>query len=257
MLFHFWEYLIYFLRKEDSHSIHSPFFYKLYRNLQSYLKEHRKGDAAIEASRYNFLRSTERIPVTDYGAGSRWMRRRERRVSSIMKIAGTPLKFSLVYSFFCRQTPGMTALDLGGSLGINTAYLCKEVKGILYSFEGDPALLGLAQSHLHRFPSAQLIEGNLDESLYPILERLRSIDFVLMDANHRYKPTMAYFNAILPRLHAKSIVVIADIHWSCEMKRAWQEISSGPHIRAYIDLFDCGILFFQPSAYKQQYVWEI
>lgn len=257
MFFHFWEYLLYFLKKENSHSIHSPFIFNLYRNLKTYLKENRKGDLSIEAVRNDYLYSNLKVNSTDLGAGSRWFGKGKRPISTIMKRVGTPLKFSLIYSFLCGQTPAVTVLDMGTSLGINTAYLSRQVKGKLYSFEGDPELLALAGEHLRQFPQLQLVGGDLDLTLTEVLEGLSSIDFVLMDANHKYVPTLTYFNAILPKLHEKSIVVIADIHWSEEMKLAWEQIKKRPEIGTTIDFFDCGVMFFHQAAFKNHFVLEI
>lgn len=255
MLFHFWEYLLYFLKKENSHSLHSPFYFNLYRNLKIYIKK--GGNDQIEAIRKGFLGSNQKISSTDFGAGSRWFGKGKRSISAIMKRAGSPVKCSLIYSFLCKQTPAETVLDLGTSLGVNTAYLMREVKGTMYSFEGDPELLALAGKHLRPNPELYLIGGDLKLTLPKVLESLSTIDFVLIDANHRYAPTLAYFNAISPKLHKRSIVVIADIHWSGEMKLAWEEIKIRSDVGSSIDFFDFGVLFFHPSAFKNHFVLEI
>ncbi|WP_439482409.1 O-methyltransferase [Cyclobacterium plantarum] len=225
--------------------------------MKTYLRQNRKGDTSIESIRYGYLHSNLKVKSTDLGAGSRWFGKGKRSVSKIMRRIGTPLKFSLIYSFLCKQTPAAIVLDLGTSLGVNTAYLGRQVRGKLYSFEGDPELLALAGKHLSQFPQLQLIEGDLDLTLPEVLKDLPSVDFVLMDANHQYEPTLTYFDAILPKLHDKSIVVIADIHWSGEMKMAWEKIKTRPEIGSTIDFFDCGILFFQPATFKSHFVLEI
>lgn len=128
MLFHFWEYVIYFLKKEDEHSLHSPYYFRCYRELKNYLKKHSGGIGSLERKRKFFLKQNTKIFSNDLGAGSRWNSGSGRKVSTIMKRVATPLKFSLVYQFFCRQTPATVVLDLGTSLGINTAYLSESVK---------------------------------------------------------------------------------------------------------------------------------
>ncbi|EPR69062.1 O-methyltransferase [Cyclobacterium qasimii] len=237
MLFHSWEYFLYFLLKEDQHSIHSPFFFKLYQNLKVFLRDNRKGNRVIEEQRNTFLASQERIKRIDFGAGSRWDNGQMQQVGSIAKRATTPVKFSLLYQFLCRSTPAQTVLDLGTSLGINTAYLASVTSGQLYSFEGDPALGLLARNHLNRFNNVKIITGNLDETLGGMLADIERVDFVLLDANHRYQPTMDYFKKIGPKLHNNSIMVIADIHWSKEMRGAWDEIKVLPSVSSSIDFF--------------------
>ena len=257
MLFHSWEYFLYFLLKEDQHSIHSPFFFKLYQSLTLFLRKNRKGNLLIEEDRSAFLSSHQRIKRVDFGAGSRWDKGQMEHVAHIAKRATTPVKFSLLYQFLCMSTPGQTVLDLGTSLGINTAYLASVTKGRLYSFEGDPALVLLSRSHLNRFNNIKYITGNLDETLTNALENLGRIDFVLVDANHRYQPTMDYFKKIAPKLHQNSIMVIADIHWSKGMRKAWDEIRSLPSVSSSIDFFECGVLFFNPQEVKNDYILAI
>ena len=78
-----------------------------------------------------------------------------------------------------------------------------------------------------------------------------------MDANHRYEPTVNYFNSLLRVIHTKSIIIMDDIHYSEEMEKAWKEIKNHELVHASIDLFRCGILFFDPSLNKQHVVLQL
>lgn len=231
------------MHKEDQHSLHSPYYFNLYKDLKSYLKENKSGNPQIEKVRKKFLSSSQEILRTDYGAGSRWSRGQKQKVATIAKHVSTPLKFSLIYQFLCKLSPANTVLELGTSLGINTAYLATVSKGILYSYEGDPILAGLAREHLSKESHINFVTGNLNETLKISLSVLKSIDFVLMDANHSYEPTLDYFKQIVPKLHSESILVIADIHWSKQMKKAWQEIKNHPSVTGSIDFLNVVFYF--------------
>jgi predicted O-methyltransferase YrrM len=257
MLFQVWEYFRFFFLKEDHHSIHSPFFFSFYESLKGYIRDNRKGEEAIERQRRKFLGMSEKIQVTDFGAGSRWNFGGTRKVASIIKRSNTSIRFSLLYQFLCQQTPAITVLDLGTSLGINTAYLATVTKGELYTFEGDPALVALAKSHLGVFSSVGIVSGNIDSTLIKTLQNIECVDFALMDANHRYQPTMDYFRIISPRLHPNSILVIADIHWSKEMRKAWNELKALPSVTGSMDFFECGVLFFGKHGNNNDFVLEI
>ncbi len=257
MFFQLWEYLRYFLKKENEHSIHSPYYFQCYLGLQAYLRQNKKGNRKLEDLRRSFLHQATRIGSRDYGAGSRWLGRGNRKVSTVARRVISPLRTSLLYSYFCQLTPAANVLDLGTSLGINTGYLAKQVSGTLYSFEGDPNLLALASAHLGQFPTIRLVPGNLDKTLENVVRRLDSIDFVLMDANHRFDPTMAYFRTIFPKLHESSIVVVADIYWSRDMKRAWEELKGWPGVSGSLDFFACGILFFRPGSSSTHLVLDV
>lgn len=257
LVFQLWEYLLYFLKKENEHSIHSPYYFQCYCGLQAYLKTNRGGNRELEDLRKSFAGQKTLIQSRDYGAGSRWTSGSEKMISTIARRVVSPLRNSLIYAYFCQQTEARQVLDLGTSLGINTGYLREQVQGMLYSFEGDPSLLKLAEGYLGKFFNVQLVPGNLDESLQTVVNQLDRIDFVLMDANHRFGPTLGYFRTIYPKLHERSIVVVADIHWSREMKQAWEQLKAWPGVTGSIDFFDCGILFFRPSPNQTHLVLEV
>jgi predicted O-methyltransferase YrrM len=98
-----------------------------------------------------------------------------------------------------------------------------------------------------------LVEGNIDETLPEFVEANRKLDFVLLDANHRYEPTIKYFNLLVERMTSDAIVVVDDIYQSKEMAKAWEEIRSHKLVYGSMDLFRFGLLFFDSSLNKQHY----
>ena len=99
----------------------------------------------------------------------------------------------------------------------------------------------------------QLVEGNFDHTLDQVLKSTTPFDFVFIDGNHRLEPTVRYFNQILPNLHANSIVVLDDIHWSKEMEQAWETIQQHPAVSLTIDLFFIGIVFFRAEQKEKEH----
>ena len=83
------------------------------------------------------------------------------------------------------------------------------------------------------------------------------MELIYLDANHREAPTLRYFQQALPHLHPQGIMVLDDIHWSRGMYRAWQQIIQHPQVRISIDLFEAGLLFFDPSLPKAQLRWRV
>jgi predicted O-methyltransferase YrrM len=84
-------------------------------------------------------------------------------------------------------------------------------------------------------------------------QHFETIDFVFIDANHKYDAVIQYFNVILPKLTENSIVVFDDIYWSDGMTQAWNEIKNYPQVVATIDLFHIGIVFFNKNLTKKNY----
>ena len=68
---------------------------------------------------------------------------------------------------------------------------------------------------------------------------------------------MDYFSQIVPKLNAQSILIIADIHWSKQMNKAWQEIQKHPSVTGSLDFFECGVLFFGRQGLNNDYILDI
>ena len=66
-----------------------------------------------------------------------------------------------------------------------------------------------------------------------------------VDGNHRYEPTIRYFQLLLSHAHNDTILIFDDIHWSAEMEKAWKEIQQHPSVRCTVDLFYLGFVFLR------------
>ena len=244
----------YWLLQVDEHSLHSPFVYQLY---QEKIKQAKVGiDPNIEALRHQLKKRSQPLEIKDYGAGSRVNDRQIRQVKDIAKTASTPPQFSALLHLLIEHFEFTTVLELGTSLGLNSLYMSKDPKRALITFEGDPQLCQMASTHFEQFDrkNIQLVQGNIDDSLQPTLNGLSTIDMAYIDANHRYKPTLTYYQAIFEKCHPKSMIVLDDIHWSKEMNQAWEAIKARPEVSVSIDLFEGGLLFFDPDLTPGHYV---
>jgi len=150
-------------------------------------------------------------------------------------------------------------VELGTSLGITTLYLAARKKAKVFTFEGSDSIANVALTNFEYFntQNIELIEGNIDSTLPDFLQDPAKINFALIDANHRYEPTVRYFNQLSKRMADKGIIVIDDIHDTPEMERAWNELKRNDLVYASVDLFRCGMLFFDPALNKQHFVWSL
>jgi predicted O-methyltransferase YrrM len=148
-------------------------------------------------------------------------------------------------------------LELGTSLGINTMYLAQDGARTI-TLEGASDLANLAQQSFakHGLNNITVVPGNIDDTLPGILEKIGTVDFVFLDANHRYTPTMKYAAQLLPSIVNGGVMVVDDIHRSREMERAWEEIKGHQRIHCTVDLFRCGIAFVGTSLNKQHAVLQ-
>lgn len=252
-MFQLLAYIQYWLHQVDDHSLHSPFVFKFYNEL---IKQQHPKDEEIEALRAALKRQQDVITLKDFGAGSRVSKSDERKVSQIAKHASTPLPFSIFLRELVDYLKLETVVELGTSLGLNTLYLSANPETKIFTFEGDPSISKIAQTHFDKFnrKNIELIQGNIDTTYPEALKRINSIDLVYLDANHRYEPTLKYFDWTLEKCHTNSVIILDDIHWSKDMQRAWNELRKRPEISLSIDLFEAGLLFLNPELPEEHYI---
>ena len=249
------QFIRHWLYRVNAHSLHSPFLYDFYT--QVIAADDPTPFHAEEKLRKELLRDDTRLTIEDMGAGSRINNSNQRSIKSIARHASTPGRFSRLLARSIQYFDHQHILELGTSLGLNTLHMHRlNPQASIRTLEGSAEIAARAQSHFNQYgaTSIALTLGNIDETLANVLSGIDKVDFVYMDANHRYEPTLRYFEQILPKLHEQSIVVVDDIHWSREMNRAWQELTQRPEVSLSLDLFEGGFLFFDPKLQKECYL---
>lgn len=250
-------YISYRLKAGNSrgHGMHSPFVYAFIRELLQDRKQYPEY-AKLEAFRSQLRSNRETIDVLDLGAGSGNGGGRQRTVASIARNAAKSRKFAQLLFRMARHYRPQTMLELGTSLGISSAYLqLGNPAARLLTLEGAPAIADMARKNFRELGLERIeqITGNFGDTLPGALQQLGKVDLAFIDGNHRYQPTLHYFNSILPYTHNESILVFDDIHWSREMEQAWSEIKANPLTRCSIDLFTIGIVFLRREFYQPQH----
>lgn len=246
----------YWLDAVNLHSLQAPFVYEVYKNVIDKRKR-RPVDPAIEKIREKFKASTNSIEIEDYGSGSRKSNSSWRKVTDIASHGITQSKYSQIMSGLIEYMGYSNIVELGTSLGINTLYLSKQPQSRITTFEGSTSLVNIAAELLnHQRKNVNVVEGNIDITLPAYLESSDRIDFVFIDANHRYDATLKYFDLVINKSHDLTCFVFDDIHLSFEMATAWKHIIGHYQVTLTLDLFQIGIVFINPELRKQHYVLE-
>lgn len=249
-------FLSYWLNAVDEHSLHSPFFFDLYTT-QIKQRPHKGEFEHIEALRRKLLSDKRHITVDDHGSGH--TRKASRQISVIAAASSSPPRFSFLYYRLAKHFGVSSILELGTSFGINTLYLAEKSDASVTTLEGSTAIADVAALtfEFSGKKNVRMIVGNIDHTLPAYLLGIRRLDLAFMDANHRYEPTLRYFEWLLKKVHEKSVIIIDDIHYSAEMERAWKAIRNNRLVYATADLFRCGIVFFDPSLNKQHVILQV
>lgn len=254
--FQFQTYFTYWLDAVNRHSLHSPFFFDFYTRVVA-PKPHPTRLQTLESIRASLLQNTTRLTIQDLGAGPQQGQTTARTVQSIARTSISPERFAHLYHRIVRHFGHTHVVELGTSLGLNTLYLAAAGAQVT-TFEGAPEVAGIARGVFAQQPAARirLMEGDITNTLPAYLASSAKVDLAFVDANHRYEPTVRYFQQLLQKVHAQSMLIFDDIHYTPEMQQAWEEMRRHPLVYGSADLYRCGILFFDPSLNKQHVVLQ-
>jgi predicted O-methyltransferase YrrM len=208
-----------------------------------------------EILRNELLQNETKIEKIELGTGNK-----KNKKIKIKDIAKTVLKSSkeaqLMFKLVNYFQP-KNILEIGTSLGLTTSYIASaNTHANVVSLEGCPNTLVVAKSNFEklRIKNVTTHLGNFDEVLPTVLSKMQTLDLVFFDGNHRYQPTMNYFNLCLEKVNENSVFIFDDIHWSDEMTKVWEEIKNHKDVTVTIDLFSVGLVFFRTQQAKQHFI---
>ncbi len=251
------KYLRYYFTSSNGkgHGVHSPFIFEFINKVLNDREQYEEY-AKAEGIRREMLQDHSVITVEDMGAGSVVSKSSARRISSIAANAAKPKKFGQLLFRMVKKYQPERMIELGTSLGITTGYLSLAKKdAVIITMEGSGAIAAIAKKNFEKagLENIQLIEGNFDDTLAPVIAGSSTIGLAFIDGNHRQEPTERYFAQLLAKSNNDSILIFDDIHWSREMEQAWKTIQEHPSVRCSIDLFYIGIVFFRQEFREKQH----
>lgn len=243
----------YYIKAVSKFNTHSPFLYDFVSSILDTKKNYYVFDN-IEAHRKYLLKSDKTLQINDFGAGSKVLASKAKKVSEIAKSSLSSenkcrILFNMILNFKCKNI-----LELGTSLGISSSYLASTGESShVYTLEGDTTIAELAKS-THQSLGLKNIDvhtGKFIDTLPDILNKIECVDFAFLDGHHQEQATLDYFEMVIQKCHEQSIIIVDDIYWSEGMSRAWEKIKNRPDVTLTIDLFDIGIVFFRKQLSKE------
>lgn len=253
----------FYFTAKTKYQIHSPFAFEW---VQEVVEDGRWYYAfeAIEWARDQMLKSELLLEVLDYGAGRNGVANDEAprlvstSVATVARRSGSGPQqgqrlFKLANWLDARQV-----LEFGASLGIGTMYLSAALEGTngqMVALEGCPDCANIARKNLEilEYHKTEIITGAFEQTLDGALKKLGRLDLIWLDGNHRYQPTLDYFEACLPFSHHNTVFVFDDVHWSPGMARAWKAVQSHPKVTLTLDCWDFACAFINPDFKEKQH----
>ncbi len=255
-----WKYIDYQYHATGGHGIHSPYLYRLYREVIC----GRQTTAALEealAYRARLRCDTSEIRCvtsceTDSGSSENCVR----RISDLVRKESCKVKTGKLLFRLVSHLQAVNVLELGTNLGVGTRFLAAGMQGgQLFTIEKSRAFLDVAHRdsdlpHGGNRPEISWVQERFGEVLPEVLAGIPSLDFVYFDGHHRYLPTLEYFGLCLEKANNRSVFAFDDIHWSAGMEKAWKEIAGHPRVSLSVDLFRTGLVFFSKELSRQHMV---
>ncbi len=241
-------FLRYYQSAKTIYEIDSPFVFDFLKNILEDDRHYYVFDV-VEDIRAVLNSDISVLPGIDYGAPSKTLRK-ERRVKDIaQKNAISPRVGYWLFKIINHFKPEVM-LELGTSLGISSVYqAAAHFSGDLITVEGSTDLAAIAQHYFDQVGLANIhiINDSFESALQVILPDLPQLDYVFLDGHHIGEARLKYFAQIQEKLHEDSIVVFSDMYWSPDMLAAWQQLQALPSVSLSLDLYEIGILFFNPA----------
>lgn len=251
-------YIKYLLKAKRKPSLDSSFAMAIVKEVLP----HRPSEAGIQIKdiQKSLRKNDRRVEYTDLGAGSAESGGGmvSRTMSQMAKVSSRKYREGELLHRLCSFLQPTVCLELGTHLGLSTLYQFSAVpESRFVTVEGAKAIALLARqtwSYYGTENTPELHVGNFDTILPSLLSSGLKPDYVLVDGNHRYEPTISYARQLIDVMAGAGAIVFDDIYWSEGMKKAWEEIISWPEVRLSIDLFQFGIVFLNPESEKTDLV---
>lgn len=246
------------LKARTAYGAHSPFVYDFVRNVLP-ARNMKVGDT-LQALRRRLLRDRRVIEIEDFGAGYGGVEQRAVRktVAKVARSSARSRREGELLFRICQQFQPKVCLELGTNLGISSLYQILALQDSRFiTIEGSGALVELAEQHFRALGvKPEMLQGEFTQVMESQLSDLR-FDYVFLDGNHRFQPTVDYVNWLLPRMNRDSILILDDINWSDEMRQAWAAVIAKPEVSVSLDLFFMGICFVKRNQAKEDFKFRL
>ena len=249
------EYISWRWKAHGKAGVQAPFLFRLCNEVLSQ-KSIAKGSTAFEQIRQDLLSDKRKITLTDMGAGATTEPSNIRSVAYIARTSAKPKKWAETLYRLAQDFQPKTIIELGTSFGISGLYLAAAIPhGKLVTLEGCANIAEIARENFKKahIDNVEIRIGHFDETLPQLLKSVDRVNFVYIDGNHTEEATLRYFSWLKDKAAENTVLIFDDIHWSEGMKNAWQQIINDKSVTLTVDLFQIGLVFFNPGLSKQHF----
>jgi len=246
------EYLKFYFTAKTKYSVHSPWVYNLLTTVIQESKDSKELEkfAEIEKIRKKLIQRSDTILTATPGVKPKT---KHKTLGSKIKAISQPAAGARILFRLTQLCNPQSVIELGTAAGIATLYISLAApKAKIYTIEGDELMAKVAEEN---FKNQNIIlkRGKFADVLPNIIETIDKVDLAFIDGDHGREATLKYYELLTSKTHSKSLIILHDIYWSDDMKKAWSEIISKPEVVVSVDCFHFGLLFFDKKLKKQNF----
>ena len=182
----------------------------------------------------------------------------------LKKVLETSYKNDKAYSFcgqmlfrLIQDAQSRILLEIGTTAGLETQYMAfssQKAKCINITDSVELAEILQKDNEKKGLKNIELKILACGETLESKINQLDSIDFVYFNESVGNLKMADLFNQCLLKKNNGSIFVLNKIHVDSEKKKVWKKVQMCPDVRVTLDLYDLGIVLFNPNLEKNNYV---
>lgn len=148
-------------------------------------------------------------------------------------------------------------LQIGSPAGIATLYLtsyASDIQCIALEADSESAQKTYWCVRKYQHAPVQILAGDYHQTLPQALQQLKTLDFVFFQTASRKGENRAWVEEALKHIHPDSVFFFEGIRANAEMRQLWKELCLRPEVVLSFDLYNVGLLFFNPRFHKQNYI---
>ncbi len=235
--------------------IHPPFAYKFIRDVV--FGEDIVGLESIENLRKTLLGNKETLRVSDKGAGSKNMSGEKRRIRDLVKHSAINSRKGQLLARIAVNLGFSRIVELGTGTGFSSMYMgmaCPQ--STIITCEASTEIALLAEENIRKMGTSNIeVHHNQFRRWLPVvLNHSPGELLVFLDGDHRGERMIEYCDTIIRSGDSKKVIVLDDIHWSTDMKKAWNELVKRDEISLSLELYNTGIIFLAYPVQKGHFI---
>ena len=235
-------------------SVHSPYLY-------SFLKKTIEDKTQplellqLQSERKHILNDHTLIDGISAGEPSKMLSHTDQTIANIAKTAASQRwKAEWLFKMVKHLKP-KKILELGTSIGLTTKYLATGSTDVaVTTVEGNKSIYNYSIERFQTWDNINAVLDSFSTFLTSTDFSSTTWDFVFMDGDHNGEHVSQYFHLLLHCLSPSAVVILDDIHWSHDMNLVWQQLKAAPSVTASIDVYQFGILFFEPDLLQKTHL---